>query len=122
MAPIPSNLAAIAFAVAGALVVLGGTFLNPADGLADDGDGFEFWLAFVIGGVLMIGLAYVMSIGTRVAQLVATVVLLAMILVFGFAVDAGQGDAAQLTAFGFIAGGLVVGVAVLFSGSLRQSD
>jgi hypothetical protein len=108
--------------VAGALVVLGGTFLNPADGLAGNGDGFEFWLAFVIGGVLMIGLAYVMSIGTRVAQLVATVVLLAMILVFGFAVDAGQGDAAQLTAFGFIAGGLVVGVAVLFSGSLRQSD
>ena len=123
--PIPSNLAAIGFAVAGALVVLGGTFLNLDDSGSGgpsltDGDGFEFWLAFIIGGVLMIGAAYVMSIGARIARLVATVFLLLMIVTFGFAVSDSGGDATRITAYGFIAGGLVVGIGVVFSGSIRQ--
>lgn len=127
---ISSNLAAIGFAVAGALVVLGGTFLNigssesaPVTLRAEiGGTEFEFWLAFVGGGALMIAVAYVMSIGTRVARAIATLVLLGMIGVFGFAVSQAEAGSAQLTAYGFIAGGLVVGVAVLFSGSLRQTD
>lgn len=126
---IASNLAAVGFALAGALVVAGGTFLNRGDArnpapstLSGEaaGDGFEFWLAFVVGGVLMIGVAYVMSIGARVARLIATVVLVGVIVVFGFAVSNAEAEATQLTSYGFIAGGLVVGVAVLFSGSLRQ--
>lgn len=127
---ISSNLAAIGFAVAGALIVLGGTFLN----ISDETDasvstlqrGFEgsseLWFAFVIGGVLMIGAAYVMSIGTRFARAIATVVLLAVVIVFGFAVTQTDAGTTQLTAYGFIAGGLVVGVAVLVSGSLGQTD
>lgn len=128
---ISSNLAAIGFALAGALVVAGGTFLSnlgedpvaPASLSQEAGaDGVEFWLAFIIGGILMIGVAYVMSIGARFARLAATVVLIAVIVTFGFAVSSAQANATQLTAYGFIAGGLVVGVAVLFSGSLRQPD
>ena len=126
---ISSNVAAIGFALAGALVVAGGTFLSNAGEAATapatlsqetGADGFEFWLAFVIGGVLMIGVAYVMSIGARIARLVATIVLIAVIVTFGFAVSNARADVTELTAYGFIAGGLVVGVAVLFSGSLRQ--
>lgn len=123
---ISSHLAAIGFAVAGALVVLGGTFLNIADpgavgGGAEDG-GIEFWLAFVIGGVLMIAIAYVMSIGARGARAVAAVVLVAVVALFGFAVARSEPGATEVTAYGFVAGGLVVGVAVLVSGSLSQGD
>jgi len=121
-APIRSNLGAIGFAVAGGLIILGGSFLNIDSGTADTASGSEFWVAFVIGGVLMIAAAFVMSIGTRFARTVATILLLALIVVFGFLVSGSTADTSELTAYGFIAGGLVVGVAVLFSGSLQQSE
>lgn len=122
---ISSNLAAVGYAVAGALVALGGSFLAGGSGSAAEGvagSDFDFWIAFVVGGVLMIAAAYVMSIGTRLARLSATIVLGAVVVVFGFAVNQAVADTAQLTAYGFIAGGLVVGVAVLVSDSLRQSE
>lgn len=120
--PIRSNLGAVGFAVAGGLIVLGGSFLNiDADATAATSAG-NFWIAFVIGGVLMIAAAFVMSIGARFARIVATLLLVAMIVLFGFLVGDAGGDASELTAYGFIAGGLVVGVAVLFSGSLRQPE
>lgn len=121
-APIRSNLGAIGFAVAGGLIILGGSFLNIDSGTADAASGSEFWVAFVIGGVLMIAAAFVMSIGIRFARTVATILLLALIVVFGFLVSGSTADTSELTAYGFIAGGLVVGVAVLFSGSLQQSE
>lgn len=114
---ISSNLAAVGYAVAGALVVLGGSLLSAADDSP-----FDFWIAFVVGGILMIGSAYVMSIGTGFARVMAAIVLAAMILTFGFAVSQMVAGTTQLTAYGFIAGGLVVGVAILVSGSLRQSQ
>lgn len=124
-----SNLAAVGFAVAGALIVLGGTFLNiAAPGNAAllrgraGGGGFEFWLAFIIGGILMIAIAYVMSIGARSARAIASLSLLAVVVAFGFAVRRSSAGAGEITAYGFIAGGLVVGVAVLVSGSLRQGE
>lgn len=123
-----ANLAAIGYAVAGALVVLGGTFLSltgptPAPAALGDGSGdFDFWVAFVVGGALMIGVAYVMSIGTRFARFIATIALTAMVIVFGFAVSGSSATPSQVTAYGFIAGGIVVGVAVLFSGSLERQD
>lgn len=127
---ISSNLAAVGFAVAGALVVLGGVFLDVAGG--DPGsaltvdpepaNGVGFWFAFVVGGVLMIAVAFVMSMGARVARALAGVVLLGMIVVFGVAVSDATAGMTQITAYGFIAGGLVVGVAVLSSGSLAQRD
>ena len=129
-AEISSNLAAIGFAVAGALVILGGTILNRGGGetsprlfAGDAGSSdFEFWIAFVVGGVLMVAAAYVMSIGTRVARVVAIVLIVVMIVVFGLAVRGARSDPGELTAYGFIAGGLVVGIAVLVSGSNRQPD
>lgn len=124
-----ANLAAIGYAVAGALVVLGGTFLSltgptPAPAALSNGRGgdFEFWIAFVVGGALMIGVAFVMSIGARFARAISTIVLTAMVIVFGFAVSGFGATPSQVTAYGFIAGGLVVGVAVLFSGSLERQD
>ncbi|HEY6634036.1 MAG TPA: hypothetical protein VI141_00320, partial [Acidimicrobiia bacterium] len=90
-------------------------------GDAGSGD-FEFWIAFVVGGVLMVAAAYVMSIGTRVARVVAIVLVVGMIVVFGLAIRGARSDPSELTAYGFIAGGLVVGIAVLVSGSLRQPD
>lgn len=120
---ISSNLAAIGYAVAGALVVLGGSLLSAAeDAAASLGGGVEFWIVFVFGGILMIAAAYVMSVGTRPARLIATIVLGAVIVTFGFAVNQTVAGATRLTAYGFIAGGIVVGVAVLVSGSLRQSE
>jgi hypothetical protein len=123
---IPSNLAAIGIALSGALLVLGGTLLNAAEGApppADTaGDGFEFWLAFIVGGVLMIGVAYVMSLGARLARIIAFALLAGVVVVFGFAVSDASADASELTAYGFVAGGIVVGVAVLFSGSAGRSD
>lgn len=125
---ISSNLAAIGFAVAGALVVLGGVLLNmsPADEVVPFGEfessGSEFWVAFVVGGALMVAAAFVMSIGTPISRLVATVALFAVIAIFVWAISATEGNSGELTAYGFIAGGVVVGVAVLVAGNLRSQD
>lgn len=124
------TLAAIGFSIAGALVVLGGTFLRLAAGTGGEiaalsnteESGFDFWLAFIVGGVLMIGAGYVMSLGGRRARALATLLLLVMIGAFGFAASESNVVASQLTAYGFVAGGLVVGVAVLVSGGLRHPD
>lgn len=126
-----SNVVAIAFALGGVLVVLGGTFLRlaPTTGAAsltaDENivnSGAEFWLAFVVGGALMVAVAYIMSIGTRWAGIVSLLVLAGVIALFGFAISRGSNDASHLTAYGFIVGGLVVGVAVLFSDGLRDNE
>jgi hypothetical protein len=105
---VPPHLAAIGLAVAGALIVLGGSILSG--------------LGFIAGGVLMIAVAFVMSIGVRVARGIASVVLLALIVAFGFSVSRVEPDTTEITAFGIIAGGLVVAVAVLVSGRLLESE
>ncbi len=119
--PAPSTLAAIGFAVAGALVVLGGTLLNVTQGVSNMTES-NLWLAFVIGGVLIIGVAYVMSIGATGARWIGMGALLLVVVVFGLAVSGSPANARRLTAFGFIAGGLVVGIAVLFSGSVAPPE
>lgn len=125
---ISSNLAAVGFAVAGALVVLGGVFLDLAVGDAssgvstDPGTSIVSGIWFVVGGALIIAVAFVMSMGARLARAIAGVVLVGMIVVFGIAVSDATTGTTQLTAYGFIAGGLVVGVAVLSSGSMRSID
>lgn len=121
---IPSKVGAIGFAVAGALVVLGGTFLNIGGDAAplSSQSNLEFGLAFVIGGVLMVAVSVVMAIGTRMAGGIATIILVAVIVLFGFAVSQTGGGNSQIAAYGFIAGGIVVGIAVLVSGGLGQPD
>ncbi len=125
-----SNVGAIAFALGGVLVLVGGSLLRVASstrgapvsepsGVGADG---EFWLYFIIGGLAMVVAAFVMSIRVRWARAVASLVIVGVIVLFGAVVSGGPSDAGYLTAYGFIAGGLVVGVAVLFSGTLATSD
>lgn len=124
-----SNIAALGFALAGVLVFLGGLFLRVAQTSAAtsasqgvDAGGGEFWLAFMVGGGLMVMAAVVLSIGTRWGRVVAFVVLGSVVVVFGFMVSGAVSNSGYVTAYGFIAGGLVVGVGVLFGGVLRSTD
>ena len=118
-----SNLMAIAFAVAGVFVVLGATFLKAApDSAPERNGGADMWPAFVVGGLLMVAIAYVMSLGLRWALGVAVLILVGVIALFGLAINGGVSDPVHLAAYGFIAGGLVLGVAVLFGGGLPTAD
>ena len=125
-----SNVPAIVFALAGVLVLAGGFLINaessPQANLASsetgETGGGQFWLAFVLGGALMAGVAYILALGSRIARVLALVVLLAVVVFFALAAREAVLDANHLLAYGFIAGGIVVGVAVIFSGSLRGED
>lgn len=126
--PIKSNLGPIIFALGGALVLAGGFFLRQdpaltaenrsvAEGLQSSG---RFWLAFVIGGLAMAGTGYVLARGSRWARVVAGVVMVAIVILFGVAASTSAPAARHLLAYGFVAGGIVVGVAVLFSENLND--
>ncbi len=125
-----SNVGAIAFALGGVLVLVGGSLLrvesstrgaplSEPSGVGADG---ESWLYFIVGGLAMVAAAFVMSIRARWARPVALLILGGVIVLFAVVASRGSADAGHLTAYGFIAGGLVVGVAVLFSGTLATSD
>lgn len=132
--PVPveprSSLAAIAFALGGVLVFAGGLFLrdDPTLSFADRsagqgmGEAGNFWLSFVIGGVLMVGVAFVLATRTRWSRAVATLAVVAVLVVFALAAQSATPDADHLLAYGFIAGGAVVGVAVVFGGALADRD
>lgn len=119
---ISPHLAAIGFAVAGAMIVLGGTLLNVSAGPSPTLQGLQLWVIFVVGGMLMIATSYMMSTGSRLARPMAAIVLSAVVVLFGVAVSDNTEGSRRLAAYGLVAGGLVVGVAVLGSGSLRQSE
>ena len=125
------RLLGIALALGGALVVLGGNFLriapaSPSSSQLLDAEPVsepsQFWLAFVIAGVLMVGAAWILTVGARWARYVGLAVMALLIGLFVWAISQGVNDASHVTAYGFIAGGLVVGVAVLFGGSLKSPD
>lgn len=121
----PSRVGSIAFALSGALIVVGATVLgsgdaNVARGQAEIAGSLEFWLAFTIGGVLMIATAYILAVGARWGRLTAILSLLLVTVIFGLAVTDTPTDTTHLTAYGFLAGGLVIGVAVLFGGFLAD--
>lgn len=121
----PSRVGSIAFALSGALVVVGASVLGSGDasvprGQAEVAGNLEFWLAFTIGGVLMIATAYILSVGARWGRLAAILSLLLVTVLFGLAVSDTPTDATHLTAYGFLAGGLVIGVAVLFGGYIQD--
>lgn len=125
--PVPSRVGPIAFALAGALMVVGGTFLRTAGGQVGAGgpelvagSSVAFWLVFTAAGIIVVGIAYALSIGASWARGAAIVLVLLNVVVFGLAVAETPTDPAHLTAFGFLGGGLAVGVAVLFSGSLED--
>lgn len=122
---VTSRVGSIAFALSGALIVVGATVLRSGDasvarGQAELTGSLEFWLAFTIGGVLMIATAYILAIGARWGRLAAILSLVLVTVVFGLAVSDTPTDATHLTAYGFLAGGLVIGVTVLFGGFLED--
>ena len=123
--PERSRVGPLAFALSGALVVVGASILgsgeaNAVRGQAEITAGLEFWLAFTIGGVLMIATAYILSIGVRWGRLAAVLSLAMVTLLFGLAITDTPTDVTHLTAYGFLAGGLVIGVAVVFAGFLED--
>jgi len=114
-----SNLAAIAFALGGVLILAGGVVLRAAPNLGlESGPLGPYWLAFSIGGAVMVAVAYLLGRGVRWAQILAVLALVGLIVVFALAIQDVPADANDLMAYGFIAGGIVVGVSVLFSGTL----
>ena len=124
-----SNLAAIVFALGGVLVLAGGILLgsNPATAseridVLDIGQLSRFWLAFVFGGLLMAAVAFILSLGARWARYVAVAAVLGVVILFAVAAQEAVPDSNHLLAYGFVAGGIVVGVAVLFSGGLGGED
>ncbi len=118
-----SKLASIGVAVAGALVVLGAALLsvvtvppgNFDPSVAAVGP-VPFWMAFMICGVALVFFAFLIAIRARWARIPAMLVIAAEVLLFGLLINQGVPHASTLLSYGFIAGGLVVGVAVLFSG------
>ena len=123
-----SDALALAFALGGGLVMLGGAFLRigqdteSATAEIPSLGGVEFWLVFVIAGALMVAVAYLMSSQRRGAQVSALVIVAGVVVFFGWLAGRADADTRPLTAYGFIVGGLVVGVAVLFSGATRDSE
>ncbi|MGH8916188.1 MAG: hypothetical protein ACRDZM_16955 [Acidimicrobiia bacterium] len=128
--PPKSNIGAIVYALGGVLVLSGGFFLredptmtavsrSASEGLQAGG---RFWLAFVIGGLLMAGTAFALAVGARWARAVAVLALVGLVVVFGIAAQSATPEAGFLLAYGFIAGGIVVGVAVLVGGSLGDNE
>jgi hypothetical protein len=107
-----SNLAAIAFALGGVLVRS-----IPSVG-GEAGPLGPYWLAFSIGGTVMVAVAYLLGLRVRWAQVLAVVALAGLIVVFILAIQDVPPDANESMAYGFIAGGIVVGVSILFSGVL----
>ena len=121
-----TNVMALAFALGGVMVLLGGTFLRPGTtsqvSRSAASEPTWFWSAFVFGGLVMVAVAYLMTMRKRWVSLVALLAVAALVGMFGYMVSEGGLDGSQIAAYGFIAGGIVVGVSVLFSGSLRTTD
>jgi hypothetical protein len=127
---VSSNLSVLGFALASMMTIVGG-FLLRADtsltsvqttimaGLGSDGN---FWSAFVIGGILMLAVALVMARNMPWARTAAIVVVAGLVILFGLAAQAATPDADHLLAYGFIAGGLVVAIAIVFAGSFGEPD
>ncbi len=127
---IKSNLGAIAFALGGVMALAGGVLLRDDPTLAAAqssagqglGSGGNFWFAFVLGGLLMVGSALAIARRTKWSRMAAIIAVSALVVVFGLAARSATPDADHLLAYGFIAGGVVVGIAVIAAGSFGEPD
>jgi hypothetical protein len=45
-----------------------------------------------------------------------------VVVVFALAAQSGTPDADHLLAYGFVAGGIVIGIAIVFAGTFEESD
>ena len=127
---IKSNLGAIAFALGGVMALAGGVLLGGdptqagigASAGQGSGSGRNFWFAFVVGGLLMVGAALAIVRRTKWSRTAAIIAVSALAVVFGLAARNATPDADHLLAYGFIAGGIVLGVAVIAAGSFGEPD
>ncbi len=125
-----SILGAIGFALAGVMTVSGGVLLRSDASLTPDdtsiGSGLgasgNFWSAFVLGGLLLVGVAVVMAMKKVWARTAAIIVVAGLVILFGLAAQGATPDADHLLAYGFIAGGVVVAIAIVFAGSFGDPD
>lgn len=124
-----SKLIPIGLSLSGALVIVGSILLDTISlepGSFDPGaaavGGTRFWVAFLICGIALVFFAFLMSIGAAWARLLAMATIALEVLLFGMLVNRGTPDPSLLIGYGFVAGGLVVGVAVIFSGRPDNSD
>lgn len=130
--PIPeaprSYVSAIALAVGSVLVIAGSLLLRDDPALADRsveaglGAGGNYWSAFAGGGLLVLVAALLLALRARGARAVAIVSVVALVVVFGNAAQRSAPGPDFLIAYGFIAGGAVIGLAVLFGGFLGEAD
>ena len=130
--PIPeaprSYLSAIALSVGGMLVIAGSLLLRGDPGLADRSveSGLRaagnFWSSFAGAGLLVLVSAILLAIRARGARALAIVSVVALVFVFGNAAQRSAPGPDLLIAYGFIAGGTVIGLAVLFGGVLGEAD
>ncbi len=130
--PVPeeprSYVAAIAFDLGGVLVLVGSLILRSDPMLTDMsietglGVAGNFWSAFTAGGLLMVMASLALAFRARWARALAILSVVALVIVFGTAAQNSTPEADNLLAYGFIAGGVVIGVAVLFGGTLGDQD
>ncbi len=116
-APIRSQLGALGFALAGAVVLVGGALLIGAPGVASG-----FWVIFVFGGLVMVTAAYLMTAGRWWGTLAALVSMGGVTVGFGFLVSETGPNSSIMPVFVFVAAGLSIGASILFSESVRATD
>ena len=124
----PAKALAIGFALGGALVLLGGALIRLAHSKPSAGGaaetsfaGVEYWVAFMVCGLLMAALGYPVLQGWRWAHSVGPALMAAVVMLFGSVVSATETSTTYIPAYGLIAAGIVAGVAALSSGRLRPS-
>jgi hypothetical protein len=113
---VSSTLGVIGFALGGVMTIAGGVLLQA------DTSGGEFWSAFVLGGLLLIGVAVAMALEMTWSRTAAISVVAVMVVLFGLSAQSATPDADHLLAYGFIAGGVVIGIATIFAGSFGEPD
>jgi hypothetical protein len=82
----------------------------------------NFWSSFAGAGLLVLVSAILLAIRARGARALAIVSVVALVFVFGNAAQRSAPGPDLLIAYGFIAGGTVIGLAVLFGGVLGEAD
>lgn len=121
-----SQLGAIGFALGGVLVLVGGVVLRIAQGgdqtVGSVDDGGPVWMAYVVGGVLMVANGYLLAIGPKWARAAAFVTMATLVAVFVITAQGSPPAVDLIFPYGFVAGGLVVGVAMLFSGTISPRN
>jgi hypothetical protein len=109
-------LGAIGFALGGVMTMAGGFLLR------GDAAGGAYWSVLVLAGLLMLGVAISIARKVSWARIAAMAVVAALVVVFALAAQGGTPDADHLLAYGLVAGGVIIGIAIVFVGTFRESD